>query len=459
MESESLQVPEPMWFGTVAWQRLLLIPARVRALAGFVLLVGAELALVVAVSDRASVLAPPKLVPFERWRAGPLTELAPHMADLKLAFLGLLVVMAIGYALLLSGRKAIGGRGAAAGIVAAHIIVFLGPPLILTDVFNYVNYARIGAVHHLNPYVHAPHLADRQDVVYKYTTWRLQATPYGPLFTLGTYSIAKLSVSLAVWALKAATAGASLLCAVLVAGCAKRLGRSPTTCALVVALNPVLLIYGVGGVHNDFFMMAVLLAGLYWTLGGQERAGGAAAVASVAVKASSAVLAPFVVLCARRRGRAALAAVASTVALAGLTVVVFGTRAPGLTDQANSTTRLSLPSDVASVFGFRLTTHCASAHYGCLTTGVALGTTIVFLAALVILLWLAWRGADPLACAGWAGVALVLTLTSVMPWYLLWVLPFAVLSRSRALVAASAILGVLLVIAGQPTSHFLVYGN
>src|SRR5205085_3022773 len=111
-------------------------------------------------------------------------------------------------------------RGATIAIVSAHLIVLLGPPLILTDVFNYINYARIGAMHHLNPYVHVPALADPHDAVYRYTSWRYQATPYGPLFTLGTYALARLALPAALWALKLATVGASLLCAGLTAACA-----------------------------------------------------------------------------------------------------------------------------------------------------------------------------------------------------------------------------------------------
>ena len=77
---------------------------------------------------------------------------------------------------------------------------------------------------------------------------------------------------------------------------------------------------------------------------------------------------------------------------------------------------------------------------------------------MLALAWRAFRGADPLTCAGWAGVALILTLASVMPWYVLWVLPFAALSRSRALHVTTGVLCVLLLIFGQPTAHLISYG-
>ena len=90
------------------------------------------------------------------------------------------------------------------------------------------------------------------------------------------YPLGRLGLPAALWSLKLATAGASVLCAALTAACAKRLGRPPLTCALVVGLNPVLIVYGVGGVHNDFLMMAVWLAGLFFTLGLRERLGAVA---------------------------------------------------------------------------------------------------------------------------------------------------------------------------------------
>ena len=37
-------------------------------------------------------------------------------------------------------------------VLAIHAVLLLAPPLSYTDVFNYINYGRMGVVHHLNPY-------------------------------------------------------------------------------------------------------------------------------------------------------------------------------------------------------------------------------------------------------------------------------------------------------------------
>jgi peptide/nickel transport system permease protein len=46
---------------------------------------------------------------------------------------------------------------------------------------------------------------------------------------------------------------------------ARRLGRDPAAAVALVALNPLVLVYGVGGVHNDVLFMALLLGGALLT--------------------------------------------------------------------------------------------------------------------------------------------------------------------------------------------------
>jgi hypothetical protein len=57
-----------------------------------------------------------------------------------------------------------------------------------------------------------------------------------------------------------------------------------------------------------------------------------------------------------------------------------------------------------------------------------------------------------IAACGWAGVALLVTLSWVLPWYVVWVLPMAALSASRRLRVAALILGAYLIVAWAPAS-------
>ncbi len=67
----------------------------------------------------------------------------------------------------------------------------------------------------------------------------------------------------------------------------------------------------------------------------------------------------------------------------------------------------------------------------------------------------AWRQRSSITASGWANVALLVTLSWVLPWYVLWVLPLAALSSSRRLRGAALALGVYFIIAWAPASGFL----
>ena len=49
-----------------------------------------------------------------------------------------------------------------------------------------------------------------------------------------------------------------------------------------------------------------------------------------------------------------------------------------------------------------------------------------------LLAW-TWRGGDWVRAAAWAGAGLLLATAWLLPWYLVWVLPLAAISRDRPL--------------------------
>ena len=63
-----------------------------------------------------------------------------------------------------------------------------------------------------------------------------------------------------------------------------------------LGLNPVWLLWGVGGAHNDLLMLAALTAAATLALAGAHGRAGAALAAAVAVKASAGLALPFVLL-------------------------------------------------------------------------------------------------------------------------------------------------------------------
>src|SRR5205807_8364486 len=100
----------------------------------------AELFVVGLAAAKPSILSPPKTIHFASWRAGPLEGalrgLPANRTELKIYFLAAMLVMGAGYALALSDARRLPGRWIAAAVVAAHLIILLAPPLLLTDVYN-----------------------------------------------------------------------------------------------------------------------------------------------------------------------------------------------------------------------------------------------------------------------------------------------------------------------------------
>src|SRR3954447_9200298 len=208
------------------------------------------------------------------------------------------IVLGLCYLGVLAFADSVRFRVGVGAIVALHLIFVIAPPLLSSDIFNYVGYARLEVVHHLNAYV-KPLAAAPTDPSYIYVGWPLHTTAYGPLFTLASLPLGWVSFPAAIWLLKAFTGFATLACVALVWRCATRLGRPAMPATLFFGLNPILLAYAVGGAHNDVIMLAAALGGVYLMLIGRE-SGMAALVASVAVKSSAIVLLPFALLGSRR---------------------------------------------------------------------------------------------------------------------------------------------------------------
>jgi hypothetical protein len=324
----------------------------------------------------------------------------------------------------------------AIGLVAVlNLIVFAGPILISTDVFSYIAYARMGVVHGIDPYTHGP-VAIVGDPVFRYVghDWLKVATAYGPLYTLITYPLGLLGVIGALWGMKLYALIASAMTLALTWRVARRRGRDRVFALLAVGANPLYVIYGLGGAHNDLIMLALMMAAVAFTLSDREAAAGATVVAGALVKATVAVLLPFMVLGRRRpiRDRPApvLGACAALIvgALAGY--AVFGIHGIDVVSALNRDSAFvstdSFPNELAHLFG---------------KPGVFPVDHDLLKAALVLILahlaWRTWRGYDWVAASGWALLAISVTSTWLLAWYVLWPLPLAVVTRDRRLLAAT----------------------
>jgi alpha-1,6-mannosyltransferase len=326
-------------------------------------------------------------------------------------------------------------------VIAALVILFacFRPPLLSHDVYSYVDYARLAVRHGLDPYVHAPQSAPG-DPAFPHVTWTETTSAYGPLFTLATYPLAWLPIDAAVYILKAASAAAVLATAYLVARLAPARGIDPTRAAAFVALNPLVLVHVVGGPHNDGFAVLVMTLGTAGVLTARETSAGGAFTTAIAVKASAAVATPFALLATLNQPSAGLkttyssalspvsrllaGGVAAAVVIGGVAWLGFGwnwLHAFTLAgENQDRTSHMSIPITTARLTG--------------LDPGLVRTAFLAIYAALIAYL-LAWtyRGGDWLRATAWATTGLLLATAWLLPWYLLWPLPAAALSRDRLL--------------------------
>ncbi|HEX8050898.1 MAG TPA: hypothetical protein VF504_05475, partial [Solirubrobacterales bacterium] len=65
--------------------------------------------------------------------------------------------------------------------------------------------------------------------------------------------------------------------------------------------------------------------------------------------------------------------------------------------------------------------------------GVRLAAALLFAALVTYLLAWTWRGGDWVRAAAWSALGLLLATAWLLPWYLLWPLPLAAISKDRPL--------------------------
>jgi hypothetical protein len=480
------------------------IGARADALiarAALLSIVALSLFLVVMTADRPSGLAPTTHSGFyPRWMAGPLGGLWPGLTSngtsLRWLFSLSLVAMYAAYVLVLSRSPILSLRWVVGAILAVHVVFFLAPPMALTDVFNYINYGRMEIVHHLNPYTTTPISEPHDDPSFALSNWHQLLSPYGPTFTLITFAVVPLGVAGSFWALKGMFMLTSLAIIFLVWKCAKWLGRDQVKAIALVGLNPIVLVWGLGGVHNDFLMVLCLLFGFYLLIrdpallpvAGAGRGGGAVPAAApvqaaagrarailaatrraliplaplqiaagasfvlaASLKASGGVVIPVVLAALVRRPRAMLQVLIGMfiagVILAAASLSAFGLHIPDLSTQSILVTAESVPNLVGLAIGV-----------GGESAGVRLAMQLLLAGSLIACCWYSWRRSDAITPAGWANVVLIVTLSWVLPWYVLWVLPLAALSASRRLRVVALVLGAYLVITWSPASGLVWSG-
>jgi Glycosyltransferase family 87 len=391
---------------------------------------------------------PARLGGFPAWMRGPLDGVGLPLS--RAGFVIAIVAMFAAYVVALVCVGALRARWTLGAILLLHVVIFLGPPLLSADVIGYLDWARMGALHGLSPYTHDSGTVV-SDGVFPFVRWDRFTSPYGPLFTLISYAYVPLGLAGSLWALKATALLASLGICGLIWNGAGRLGLNRGTAVALYGLNPTVIVYGLGGAHNDLLATAIVLAGAILVLHGRDGPGGAVSALAVAVKASSGVVLPFLLLGAEQRRRALAGVAAAAGAMAVVALAVFGPHAGSALGVVGHQQTLEAGTTVIAQLGDWLG-YVGDPPAARAVAGVVLAGTVA------VLLWRTWRGGPWLEAAAWATLAVLLTTSWLLPWYVVWLMPLAALARGRALRIAAVAMSAFVVsthlalIAETPTS-------
>ena len=424
--------------------------------------------------------------------AGSTKQHDPVLETLQLSWLryghGLVlssVLLWIGVTLMLSawlwlGRRALAGDASEYTMVASAAF-WLAPLLLSVPLFSRDTYSYLaqGALLRdgFDPYAVGP--IDNPNALLDNVSpiWTITTAPYGPAFIM----IARLITMLVG---NHVIAGTMLLRLCMLPGfvlliwatprIARHIGANVPIALWICALNPLVIIHLMGGVHNEMLMVGLMAAGIALTLNSRHIAGIALIAVGVAVKATAGIALPFMVwvwmrhLCERRgyRPLRAFAAAAGTSVLIFVAVfaVLSGVAGVGLgwlTALAGSVkiiNWLSVPTAAANLIHAIAGLFVPVSFYAVLQTTRVVGIAVVAVA--LPLLWWRFRHDDRQAITGiaWAMLVVVLFAPAALPWYYSWPLAvLAPLAQSRRAVAAIAAFSTWIMVIFKPDGAHGMY--
>lgn len=397
---------------------------------------------------------------------------ALHGSALAAAGVGCAVFAAAAFLLVLrtAWRREVSLRTVVILIVAYHLVILTLPLLFSRDVYSYIAYGRIAALHHANPYVQTP-LDFRNDAIFGFVGHKWVGTPavYGPLFTLvsalltrGIGSIVALIVVFRVIAIVV-----SLATIGVVAWLTGRLWPERRIFAIAaLGLNPVVLFNSVASGHNDMLVALSIAGALALVVSRRDLIAVAVLTLGALVKASA--LLPLVllivVIVARAPTGRRLRAFAASAGLTATIGALFAAPFFQLHDPTLGLVGLAAHEGwLAPSRFFRRVLDLLS--FGTLGVVARVGFALLFLVVVVALAREAARRApslSPLGLGGrwgWALLCLALLGPVLLPWYVTWSLPLIwLLPRvpRTVLLATSTALAVSQW-AAEPTRFALTY--
>ena len=370
--------------------------------------------------------------------------------------LGGVLLLGAGWWRLLPHLADVPARAVAAVAGLWSLPLLVGPPLFSRDVYAYGAQAAIVA-RGFDPYTLGPIEGGGAFSAHVDEVWRGTPSPYGPAFLAPAAALVRLTgvthVGLSVVLLRLLAVLGLALTAWGLVRLARHTGVPPQRALWLGVANPLGLLHGVSGAHNDALMVGLMVAGLAvgLTVTTSRRPGawplvaaGALVVLGALVKAPALAALPVLVIAVpgwRQRVRAA-AAVGAGAGAVGLGLPLATGLGWGWVDTLDTARAvLSLFSPVtglgtllgAGADAVGLAEGTAAVRDPVLTAGRLLG--VVLGGALLLLT----RRLGPVRALGLALIVVVVLSPTVLPWYLLWgVVPLAAAAGRRTATALGA---------------------
>jgi alpha-1,6-mannosyltransferase len=318
--------------------------------------------------------------------------------------------------------------------------LLFAPALFSRDLYLYLAQGDLG-LHGFNPYTNGVSvlndtLSHNVDAI-----WQNTPAPYGPMFMLivkGVVLFTGQHVEIGLILLRCVfCTGLVLLCWAL-PRLATALGGDPVVALWFGAANPLVLAYLVGGGHNDLLMVGLLAAGAVFVIERRHALGIALVTCGFSVKATAAVVLPFLVWtwAARCSGSPARRFVKATAASLAVFVPIFAVatmiaqvnlgwlKALDVTNLV--VTWMSLPTAAAQLANGIAGIFTATDPVQFLSVARAIGWLL--LGVLVARQWWLARSGDVptvLRRASFALLTVVLLSPATLPWYFTWPLVMA----------------------------------
>ena len=354
---------------------------------------------------------------------------------------------------------------------------WLAPLLVSVPLFSRDTYSYLaqGALLRdgFDPYVVAPIENSNPLLDNVSPIWTTTTAPYGPAFIL----VAKF-VTLVVG--DHLITGTMLLRLFMLPGfalliwaaprIARHVGADGAIALWICALNPLVTIHLMGGVHNEMLMVGLMMAGIALMFSRHHVAGAALIAIGVAVKATAILALPFMVWVWMRhlpgnRVRAFLTASAASVATVVAVFAVLSTMAgvglgwlTALAGSVKIVNWLTVPTAVANLSNAVGGLFTTVNFYGVLEVTRLAGIAVIAVA--LPLLWWRFRHDDREALQGiaWAMVVVVLFVPAALPWYYTWPLAVASsLTQSRAAIAGIAAFSTWIMVIFKPDGSHGMY--